>query len=100
MNTRSLALTFDPSGPVDRSVLTESLQRSVQRGRLHLTGRQHSQELRLPLGVVPRQQELALLGTASQHDRLTPGFHNEMWQSTNQSQPKKTDTQAAFSLIR
>lgn len=98
INTRSL--TFNPSGPVDRSVLTESLQRSVQRGRLHPTGRQHSQELRLPLGVVPGQQELALLGTASQHDRLMLGFHIETWQGTNQSQPNKTDTQAAFSLIR
>lgn len=53
-------LTFDLPGPVDGPVLTQSLQRLLQHGRVHLTVTQHPQELCLPLCAVPRQLEVAL----------------------------------------
>lgn len=60
-----LELTFHSPGPVDGSVLTERPQRGVQQGHVHLTGCQHSHELRLPLGLVPGKQEVVLLERAS-----------------------------------
>ena len=61
------ALTLGPLGPVDGPVLTQGLERLLQRGHVHLTGCQHSQELRLPLGLIPRQLEMILQRTVSQH---------------------------------
>lgn len=72
-------LTLDPPGPVDRPLLTESLEGLLQRGHVHLTGRQHSQELRLPLGLIPRQLELTLPRTVSQQ---TKEFCPLWWQRT------------------
>lgn len=54
-------LTLGPSGPVDGPVLTQSLQRLLQGGDVHLTGSQHPEELCLPLRLIPRQLELTLL---------------------------------------
>lgn len=61
-----LPLTFNLPGPVDRSVLTKSLERLLQRGRINLTGRQHSQELCVPLGLITKQLEVSLQKTNAQ----------------------------------
>ncbi|KAA8581805.1 hypothetical protein FQN60_003386 [Etheostoma spectabile] len=63
---------------MDGAVLTQSLERLLQRGDIHLTGCQHSQVLRLPLGLIPQQLELTLLGTGSQHlQRKNPQQNEE-----------------------
>lgn len=69
-----LALTFNLLGPVDRSVLAKSLKRLLQRGRINLTGHQHSQELCVPPGLVAKQLEVSLQKTAAQ---LSKYFKNK-----------------------
>lgn len=61
-----LSLTFNLPGPVDRSVLTKSLERLLQCGCLHLTGRQHPQELCVPLGLITNQLQVSLQKTNAQ----------------------------------
>lgn len=59
-----LSLTFNLPGPVDRPVSTKSLERLLQRGPVHLTGCQHSQELCVPLGLISKQLEVSLQKTS------------------------------------
>lgn len=68
------ALTLDPPGPVDGPLLTKRLEGLLQRGHIHLTGRQHTKELRLPPGLIPRQVELILRRTVERNTRETEMF--------------------------
>lgn len=61
-----LSLTFNLLGPVDRSVLTKSLKRLLQRGRINLGGHQHSQELCVSLGLITKQMDMSLQKTNAQ----------------------------------
>lgn len=51
---------------MDRSVLTKSLDRFLQRGNIDLTGRHHSQELCVLLGLITKQLEVSLQKTTAQ----------------------------------
>lgn len=63
-----LVLTLDPPGPADGPVLTKSPEGLLQGGRVHLRGRQYSQEFRPPLGLIRRQLDLTLLGKTDKQE--------------------------------